>query len=423
MSVQLHIDSTFRDRYLYPNPCDFVIQPKQNYYGSGNNYINPVAINFPNVHSGPDVSKGIVAISASSAIINWPVIPLSSTASDDNFFSGCTFMWRRGANDYLFTKISYSDIDTPTTGQSLLLLYPSLPIVSTISGDRYNIYYNTPYTMGSLQAGSTVNQLVLSATPYFANPNTNEINDMWLMITDTEAATPSSVPVSILGQCYKIVSYDATTKIATVEPPLAVAPAAGVSYEVYKPYTEGVGSLWFSGGIKDQFATRCRNVTLTGLTLPNAFLENRGGGKIDRYPYIIVRLTNDGHSTSNNATMATNSDVEHDATFVVPIYITLSNQRFFTISTNVTKKLKLDFNRPIRVTIKNPDGDIIKFSGDNPWISTFVPWFSSHVPANLSATPPIEAVRYPGYTPETPPPIRPSGNQITIIAMVDCAGE
>jgi hypothetical protein len=399
-----------------------VIQPKQNYYGSGNNYINPLAINFPNVHSGGDATKCIVGGLPTAVVINWPVITVPTGASDDNVFSGCTFMWRRGANDYLFTQISYSDIDNPIVGQTLLLLYPALGGFPA-PNDRYNIYYNLPYTMGSLQAGSSANKLVLSASPYFSNPNTNEINNMWLMITDTEDTSPSTIPSSILGQCYKIVSYDATTKIATVDPPLAVAPAAGIAYEIYKPYKEGVGSLWFSGGIKDQFATRCRNVTLTGLTLPNAYLDNRSGGRIDRYPYIIVRISNDGHSTTNNATMATNSDVEHDATFIVPIYITLSNQRFFTISTNVTKKLQLDFNRPIRVTIKNPDGDIIKFASDNAWVSTFVPWFSSHIPPNLATFPAVEAVRYPGYTPETPPPICPAQNQITLIMMVDCSGE
>lgn len=82
----------------------------------------------------------------------------------------------------------------------------------------------------------------------------------------------------------------------------------------------------------------------------------------------------------------------------------------------------LDFNRPIRVTIKNPDGEIITFSGDNPWTSTFVPWFSSHFPPNLTLSPPTEAVRYPGYTPETPPPIVAAQNQITLILMVDASG-
>jgi len=418
MSIQFHIDSSFRDRIKYPNSCDFVIEPLEYKSQDINKYINPIAINFPNVHSGGDANKCIVLGSPTSVIVNFPGFATNSIMSDDNLFANCTFMWRSAANTYFFTQVSYSDMDSPITGQSLILLDPPLPGTPLLN-DRFNVYYNTPYTMGSLQAGSTNSELVLSANPYFSNPNTNEINDMWLMITDTEDTSPSTIPISILGQCYKIISYNSVTKVAIVTPPLPVSPSAGISYEVYKTYKEGVGSIWFSGGIKDQCFTKCRNVTLTGLTLPNSFLQNRSGGKIDRYPYIIVRITNDGVSSTSSSTIATNNEAEHDATFIVPIYITITNQRYFTISTNISKKMLIDFNRPIRITLKNPDGEILSFSGDNPWISTFVPWFSSHVPANLSAVPPIEAVRYQGYTPETPPPIVPGSNQITIILMVE----
>lgn len=72
--------------------------------------------------------------------------------------------------------------------------------------------------------------------------------------------------------------------------------------------------------------------------MPNAFLDNRSGGKIDRYPYIIIKVTNDGYSNTSSSTIATNNNAEHDATFIVPISITISNQRFFTIATNVKKK-------------------------------------------------------------------------------------
>jgi len=416
MSIQLHIDSTFRDRYRYPKSCDFVIEPLEYTSQNTKKYINPIAINFPNVHSGPDINKCIILGTSYSVIIGWPGFSSGSIASDDNFFSDCTFMWRQAANTYFFTNISFSDIDNPISGQSLLLLYPQLPGVP-LPNDRFNIYYNTPYTMGTLQAGSTFTNLVLSATPYFANPGTNEINDMWLLITDTEDTFPSTIPISILGQCYKIIAYDSVTKIATVTPELPVAPSAGVAYEVYKTYKEGVGTMWYSNGIKDKCFTQCRNITLTGLTLPNAILSNRGGGKIDRYPYLIVTIKNEGISATSSSSIATNNESEYDSTYIVPINITLSNQRNFTISINLKKKMILDFNRPIRVSIKNPDGEIIQFADDNNWTSTFIPWFSSHVPANLVLG--VDAVRYPGYTPETPPPIVPSNVQISVFLMVD----
>jgi hypothetical protein len=425
MSFQFHIDSSFRNRYLYPNPCDFIVQPEKIYYGQDEQYINPLAISSPNIHSGPDVTKCILGGVPATVVIGFPGAVLSSsiTSNDDNIFSESTFMWRRGANDYLFTSISFTDINTPAVGQTTLLLYPPLPGIPVL-GDKYNIYKNLPYTIGSLQAGSSTTQLVLSAAPYFANPSSNdELKNMWIMITDTEAATSTSIPSSILGQIYKIVSYNAATRVATVSPNLAVAPVSGVSYEVYRNYKEGTGTLWFSNGVRDKFLTRCRDVRLTSITLPNSFLANTGGGKIDRFPYVIIRIANEGYSASNNATMATNNEAEHDATFIVPIFILLTSQRYFTITASVDKKLKLDFNRPIRITIRNPIGEIIRFAADNEWISTLHPFFASHYPPDLNAVPPVEAVRYPGYTPENPPPLTPSLNQISLILMVDCADE
>lgn len=215
MSIQLHIDSTFRDRYKYPNPCDFVIEPLEYQSQNIKNYINPVAINSPNIHSGGDPTKCIVLGTPTSAIVNFPGFASTTVTSDDNIFAKCSFMWRSAANTYSFTTISYTDLDAPIAGQSLLLLYPPLPGTPN-ANDRFNIYYNLPFSMGSLQAGSTSSKLVLSANPYFTNPVTNQINDMWLMITDTEDTWPSTVPINILGQCYKIISYDSTTKIATV---------------------------------------------------------------------------------------------------------------------------------------------------------------------------------------------------------------
>ena len=416
MSIQLHIDSTFRDRYKYPNPCDFVVEPLAYTTQNVNTYINPIAIDFPNIHSGPDVNKCIILGSPLAVIIGWPGFVAGGTQNDDNFFADCTFMWRSAPNTYFFTKISYSDIDSPITGQSTLALYPPLPGLP-LPNDRFNAYYNTPYTMGSLQAGSTTSTLVLSATPYFANPENNEINDMWLMITDTEDTFPPSIPVSILGQCYKITAYDSITKVATVTPALAVAPAAGTSYEVYKTYKEGVGTMWYSNGIKDKCIAQCRNVTLTGLTLPNYILSTRSGGRPDRFSYVIVTLKNEGISATSSSTLATNNEAEHEATFIVPINITLSTQRYFTITVNTKKKMLIDFNRPIRVSVKSPYGEVLQFADDNVWVSTLIPWFSTHVPANLVAG--LDAVRYPGYTPETPPPIVPGQVQISVFLMVD----
>jgi hypothetical protein len=422
-SVVLHIDSTFRDRIKYPNPCDFVVDPEKMYYSPNTEYINPIAIDSPNVHSGPDPTKSILGATPTAAVIGFPLgVTSTTTGSDDNAFANCTFMWRSAANTYSFTQISYADIDSPAVGSSTLLLYPPLPGFP-LAGDRFNIYYNLPFTMGSLQAGSTTTQLVLSTTPYFSDPKTDEIKNMWLMITDTEDTFPSSVPTSILGQCYKVISYNSATRVATVQPNLAVAPGAGVSYEIYRTFKEGVGTLWFSGGVRDKFLTRCRNLTLTSLSLPNTILTNRGGGKIDRYSYITVRICNEGYSSPNNSTIATNSEYEHDATFIIPIYILLTTQRYFSISTNITKKLKLDFNRPIRITIRNPSGEIISFAADNPWISNLFPWFSSHIPANLSTIPAVEAVRYPGYSPESPPPFIPGPFQISLTLNLDCAPE
>jgi hypothetical protein len=100
------------------------------------------------------------------------------------------------------------------------------------------------------------------------------------------------------------------------------------------------------------------------------------------------------------------------------MYLQLTSQRFFSLSPNIKKSFMIDFNRPIRVTIATPDGNPIKTSGDNIWVSNYFPWFSQNIPA---IPPFIQAVRYPGYSPDTPPPFEPNRfYQFSIILDVDC---
>jgi len=410
--MQVHIDSTYRDRTLYPLATDFVVPPKQNYYGDEIEYKNPVAILFPNVHSGVGlIDPGALVIVGGnySTVIGFPDFgAFVATSAQQNLFGNCYFLVRHAFGNYEVAPIGQCILNYPAANQTSLLFSSPLTVPSA-AGDRWAIYRNLPYHYGNFQPGSTSNHLKLDIT---APSNDGELVGMWIMITDMEFP-PSA---DILGQCSRIIAYDGVTKTATVSPPFASAPSAFVFYEVYKVIYESAGSLWYANGLKDPYATQPRYCSLTSLIMPNTILIQ--GGSIDNFPYLIVTIANEGFSATSSTSITTNNFNEYKATYIVPMYLQLNTQRFFVLSPSIKKKFLIDFNRPIRVSVLSPDGNPLIWSADNIWISNYFPWFSQNIPA---VPPFISAVRYPGISPDTPPPFEAfSYLQMSVILDVEC---
>ena len=427
MSNQLLLDSAYRDRNNYPLSTNYTIYPKQVDQqcsctcGCPTCYINPIAIAYPNVHSGPDVSNAVInCISLNTIELNLPPDyligqftgnPLLSYAEQffQNVFCNCTFLAKASATpgDYVSSIISKSVTDN--SGTTLYLRDDLSVDVSR----AWCIYKNPPYAQGVIFNTNTTNILDLcsntiipvktSSCNYTIQPDSsgNVCGQYFVMITDTDV----SCDVSNRGQVKQIKYYDNLNHRAYLYDSFPVAPSTGQSYEIYKAFKEGMGTLWYSNGIKDKNFTYCREVTLSYVVIPNFFLSSGSGGRLDNYRYINLKISNDGINNSGSSTISTNSIDARYVTYVFPINIQLAQQRFFVLTPSTHKCFMIDFNQPIKVEFTLPNGDPIIFEGDDRWSTNYFPLFLDSVKLNPEEKiVPSIGVVYPKYSPDTPVP-------------------
>jgi hypothetical protein len=427
MSNQLLLDSAYRDRNDYPLSTNYAINPKQLDQkcscaaGCSTCYVNPIAIAYPNVHSGSDTSNVVVnCISFNTIKLNLPPDYLLGTLTANpllfyfeqffqNVFCNCTFLAKASASpgDYVSSVISKSIIDNSGT---TLYLKDDLPVDVSRA---WCIYKNTPYAQGVLEGPNTTNILDLCSNTIIpvktpscsystqSDSSGNVCGQYFIMITDTDAVCD----VSNRGQVKQIKYYDNLNHRAYLYDSFHLAPSAGQSYEVYKAFKEGMGTLWYSNGIKDKNFTYCREVTLSYVVLPNFILGSGSGGRLDNYRYINLKISNDGINNSGSSTISTNSIDARYVTYVFPINIQLLEQRFFVLTPSTNKCFMIDFNQPIKVEFTLPNGDPIVFEGDDRWSTNYFPLFlsSSNINSEGTVVPDIGVV-YPKYSPDTPVP-------------------
>lgn len=429
MSNELVLDSAYRDRNVYPLSTNYTIYPKQLGQsqfcsckcGCPNCYVNPIAIQNPNIHSGPDVSNAVVdCISFNTIKLNLPPSELGSHLIKNplveyfeqffqNVFVNCTFLAKASASpgDYVSSIIDKSVTDNSGT---ILYLKNNLPVDVSRS---WCIYKNAPYAQGVLSATNTGGILDLCSNTIIPveenncrsttapDSSGNVCGQFFIMITDTDTDCSSQNR----GQVRQIKYYDNLNHRAYLYNPFPVIPDISQSYEVYRALKEGMGTLWYNNGIKDKNFTYCREINLKYVVLPTFFLGTGTGAKLDNYRYINLKISNDGINNSGSSTLSTNSNESRYVTFVFPINIQLFEQRFFVLTPSFNKCFMLDFNQPIKVEFTLPNGEPIIFEGDDRWSTNYFPLFlqSAKLTPENTVVPDIGVI-YPGYSPDTPVP-------------------
>lgn len=382
-------------------------------------------------------------------------------AINQNVFANCTLVTRvvsKPAGSYLkadivqsltfsqdFPKLPFTRLFLKTPG---LQPYPNssagYSYLDASSGDPYCIFNNAPESMHILSY-ATNNQVNLNpiytkipVNIYDTQGNkigisTTGAGDPYLqyyvMLTDTDIInniTPLPVRLN-RGQPRKIIYYNNTTGVAQLDNSLpsnyTLFPpdiSSGYSYEVYKAQYEGLGTLWFNNGIKDKNYSSCRDITLNSLVLPNYTLSTGLKGALDNYSYLVLYINNVGGKTSS---LSTNNPETYGASFIIPLYLQLATQKFFTLSPSIKKSFKLDFNMPIKVKLCLPTGEVVKFAGseqDNVWVTNYNPLFLKSIP-DYDYTDTNQTVKYPGYSPDTPVPFSPYQSvQFSVLLDFDC---
>lgn len=104
------------------------------------------------------------------------------------------------------------------------------------------------------------------------------------------------------GETSQIVSFDPATNVATIYPPLSASPV-GFEYEVLAFSYDNFNPFVYNATLQNEFITY--SMRLLNLTIPNIVLSVGNGGRAQDYSYLYVKLTpkntmNQNISSSNN---------------------------------------------------------------------------------------------------------------------------
>lgn len=330
----LDVDSTYRDRKLYPLASNFVMpvtftQKATNIFFAQ----DPVALAYP---YEINLTSSAAGIPVTSVVLNSPFKQI------DNLYSNSLL-----EVDSLALVPSYSLITNYLGSTRTATLETAVTINP---GNLVSIRKQLPVLRDTLAAGSTTSTVVLGA----AASNQNGIYNGYIIRFVTIGGVAST------AYSY-IKSYDGSTKTATISTLLPSAPVLGDIYEIIQYNYDNYNPLLYSGTTV-MTQPVCYSIELLYLTIPNTTILNGNRGELDDYPYFYVKLYNENKNSSNHILYSNNPHSEF-ATFKVPMTIVLRSESYFTLrDSKCVQVIKFQPDQAIRFTVTLPNGDPIIFS-------------------------------------------------------------
>lgn len=382
----IDIDSTYRNRHLYPNPCSFVIPfTDAARKDSGLNADDPVFLGYPFV-------VGIVNTINGDTLQNFnPNPPLPPNYDSNTSVGGNTLQPNyyinyyiqiyknvgiTPGNDYYISKITGN---TPSSGTFAMTIYPAITIATP--NHVFRIRQDSPILANYLQAGGSSNTAVLSSD---ANPDYGYYDGCMIIfyyINDITRILDKKIITNYNGNT-KVATLDSSVNIVVISsgPPLVTADptAAGTPFEIVKFSYDNLNPLRYSGSRSINQAV-CFDILLLHLVVPynpqNNTLNVLGGvgGNLRNYPYLYVHFYNDNnHSHTTLYGNNPNADV---ATFKVtldnPIFPAIQALQsaptgqfliFNNINVSAPQNLKLTTLESLRFRVTLPNGDDLIYS-------------------------------------------------------------
>lgn len=366
------IDSTFRNRRLYPNACDFVMDINAPIRDTPTTALDPILLAFPyetNLTSGGSTLIQI-ALSVSSSNIR-------------NFYQG-----------------SYLEINNEFR---LIISYDAFTQVATVaSAFSAAPPALTPYTIRKklpFQYNVTTQAQVLVPIPVPDPDNKAQFNltpaNQKIRLSATSSTkdeyyvnyfvfVPDNNPIlnpPLSYQYARITRYDGATRMAILDRPFdPAATAAGINYEILEFNRDNVVPLKYSGNqtINNPILLK---INLVYVTIPNRYIKGayiiqddgsiiQGGygGLLSDYNYIYVALYS-GSSKTSNYSLYSNNPYSSLALFKVPITFlrnVVTQQTFLTLNfTGMTQTISFRERDTLHFTVFLQNGNVLAFEPFN----------------------------------------------------------
>ena len=323
----INLESTYRNRNIYPNPADFVAPVN---YGPG---------------SAETVFQALDPISNSTpSFIS--LTNAGSTVTDIVFSTGSTI-----PNFYINNYLQIgTEFQTITVYNPLTLTATVANPYSAAPGAGVTFYVRQaiPVFSSVLVAGSNKNVLNLGPT---ASSIDGAYNGYYVYFR-----SGANITVSRL-----IVQYNGTTKLAILGKALPNPVAIGDVFDILQYSEDNFSPLIYSGTIGFNQPV-CYSIELLYLTIPNQPLSSGYGGSLDNYPFLYLYLYNEGNSHADHA-LYTNNPNTQSALFKIPLGLTLRGETFFTLKdAKMIQVVKFKPDQALHFRLVLPDGSPIIFT-------------------------------------------------------------
>ena len=339
----MDINSAFRNRNAYPNPCDFVMPYRSSKeYRSEYFFDDPVLTSTP--YTAASNTSPPLQTQIGSTLTSIILDPRETTIPNYYILS------------YLEINGEYREI-IQYNGNTFTatVLYPFT--VGTV-GINYTIRKTIPTLITNINSvnvdiNGLVNQIFLMNVP--SPINIDSYNALYFRFING----------SLENSYYKITDYDPNLQIATIVPSIYQNSLIGGGFDEIEisQYTEE-NARYIRYRTLGPPNVRYYELTLEYLLLPNLLVKGARGGLLDNYPFVYVHIYNDGFQQSVNV-MYSNNMKSNQSLFKVPIDKNLYNRptNFYTLKPTTQKQI-IAFNpvQDLRFKITLPDGTTLEYT-------------------------------------------------------------
>jgi hypothetical protein len=357
----LDISSAYRDRSLYPQTCNFIVQVNNN-----NSTSNPIGSNDPIVLGFP-YDAGL--LSGGSTNTQFALSVNSSNIL--NFYRGSFIC----IGTYYGKIIAYDN-----TTQVATVDAPGIPGPPPPALTPYTIRYELPLPLDNVptyQEATTVNTPINIFQP---GPLGQQQDLQNRFVLFQGANFPDTAQWGYLDYIQGTVFPNVQYRVRNPNPNYVFGPIlAGSTYELYTFSYDNVRPLKYQG--TDLIQTPSCELRLTSLLLPSLPLKNGYGGRLYDYSHLYVSVSSAKGSTYSNP-MISNAPASSTALFQVPItFLYFPFKSFYSlIFTGMNQRILFRESDDLLIKIMLPNGEVLQF--EQPESLLFFPGYGFPIPTN-----------------------------------------
>lgn len=398
IKIDFEFVSTHRNRNLWPNPCLFEVPWSGSGQSNGLNSLDPISNQAPLVEwtgQNISISTTVVSSSGNNIIVS---APANSFSKVTNYYQGAEFsvppsfridsskyLSQIGGLDYMQLNVTGSGVQAGNTVTIKVTLVPNTIYVP--AGSNLPAAYNGKYLYNETQtewvlinsydsgfhlisttippSWSTTDKYSIrrgipSATQSLGSGNTTTT----LNLTGIQASVNPGDFIRILstGEIVKVTSFDLTTNIVSVSPPLSTPPPASTIVELLTQTSDNYRTLSYGGTVVGQQEQSVYTINLVSGTLPNTLIVNGSGGYPIDYPFLYVEFYDTNYPSQNNL-FSNNHSSKSYFKVTTPIgQFESANQKFTKFTGDLSyKTIRFRPTSNFRIVWRLPTGEEIKF--------------------------------------------------------------